>query len=228
MKSVKTLALSFVCIVVFLTLVFWGRGIVVFLRGVFIPKSDFTELTAELQAARIENQRLQAEVGANGVFEETSSLFHYKRAEVYSRYPFNEHSSVIINAGSADGIAAGMPVFLDGGILVGRVARVMRTESELLTVFDPSWKTSVTIGEDGVKALLVGGSPPRLELISKNASVGEGDLVSNVSPDFPLHAACGTLSAVQTNDHALWIEGNLTVPYALEDATSVLVLVNFP
>lgn len=227
MKSLQTLIVSIVCLGLFLLLLFGGRGVISSLRGLFVSNSRFSELQSQLQALQKENQALRFEVESKKVGV-TADRYIYQRAEVYSRYPFNERSNIIVNVGYADGVSSSMPVFLEKGILLGAVRDVRRTQSEVETIFSPTWKGSVSIGEHRVKALLEGGDPPRLRLIPNDAVVKDGDIVENGAPGFPLHATLGTLADLKTSEHTLWAEGTLQVSYTLEEATSVLVLTNFP
>ncbi len=160
-----------------------------------------------------------------GLLKSTYTLF---KTNTYSRYPFNDKSLLVIQGGSDENLALSMPVMYGDFILAGRVTRVSRTQSEVQTIFDPSWKSSVYIGASKIKAVLKGGENPTLELIPKDAVIAEGDVVVNSSPDFPLGVFIGTVSSVSKKEHDLWAKADLRVGYSFDDVRNVSVITNFP
>ncbi len=217
-------------------------GIVVFFMfhsgrnsGFFDPlRSFFTSLMnahtfeEKITALTLENQSLRNEISALKKKTGEVSVYHYKTAAVYSRYPSNDRSLVVISLGVEDGIAPGMPVMVREGVLFGKIKSVARTQSEVETIFSPQWKSSVNIGSAGAKAVLQGGAIPSLELISKEESIRDGENVSNIASEFPLGVLLGTLQSLGSSSNDVWQHGTLALPYEIQDVASVLVLVDFP
>jgi rod shape-determining protein MreC len=154
--------------------------------------------------------------------------YHYKIAEIYSRYPFNDQSMVVINLGSADGIKEGMPVFLERGVLFGKVRTVRRTQSDVETIFNTSWKTSVSIGTGNVKAVYVGGPIPTLDFIPKDAKIAAGDSILNIAPDLPLHVSLGTVLSMDPSSYDVWQRAKISPDFDLNTFNTVLVMIDFP
>lgn len=148
-------------------------------------------------------------------------------ARVYSRYPFSDKNLIAIDKGFEDGIAEGMPVLAEKGVLLGRVRVVRRTQSEVETIADPSWKTSVAVGEARVRAVLEGGVPPRLGLIPKEAVIHEGDPVTNIDPDFPMGLLIGNARAAGEDTKKVWLTADIDLPYRVDDLQSVLIMTHF-
>lgn len=148
-------------------------------------------------------------------------------AEVYSRYPLSDKSSVVISGGSDDGLKPGMPVFV-GNYLLGSISSVRRVQSDVETIFSSSWRSSVYIGSSRAKAVLHGGDAPVVELIARDAHVSKGDVVVNSSASAPLSTHLGMLGDVSGGDHDLWFTAPLATPFVFDDVRNVRVLKNFP
>ncbi len=148
-------------------------------------------------------------------------------ARVYSRYPFSDKNRIAIDKGFEDGITEGMPVLAEQGVLLGRVSAVRRVQSEVETIADPAWKTSVAVGEARVRAVLEGGVPPRIGLIPKEAAIREGDPVTNIDPDFPMGLLIGTARAAGDDAKKVWLAADVELPYRIDDLQSVFVMTHF-
>jgi len=135
---------------------------------------------------------------------------------VYSRYPFNDQSVLIIDAGSFDGIEEGTPVFAGERIILGKVKLVREKRSEVETIFNSDWRNSVAIGERRVKASLRGGVPPTLEFIPRDMEINVGDAVLSVSPDFPMNSFIGEVEEIDLSPDGVWKVATVRVPYNWE------------
>ncbi|KKW11838.1 MAG: hypothetical protein UY51_C0005G0079 [Candidatus Jorgensenbacteria bacterium GW2011_GWB1_49_9] len=179
------------------------------------------------QELKLENQSLEARLdGAMKTGSISPDRYRYFSARVYSRYPFNDRSLVIIDAGAAEGLKAGLPVLAAKGVIFGKITKVTRTQSEVQTIFDPAWRESVRVG--GAEALLTGGTSPELTLIPKEAVLAAGDKVTNLSADFPIGFLVGELGLVQNEETATWLTAALDPPYDLSGLDRVIVVVDFP
>jgi rod shape-determining protein MreC len=161
-------------------------------------------------------------------FENEGARYAAKKAKVFSKYPFNDRAILTLNIGSGDGIKEGMPVVTKENMLIGMVKKVHRTQSEVQTIFDPLWKSSVTISEGEIKAMLEGGSFPKLTLIPKDAVIQDGARVVNISPEFPYHVFLGSIKNITNNESDVWISGELDSLYEISEINEVNVITNFP
>lgn len=197
-------------------------------RAFFRSLSDAYASREEIIALRLENQSLSRELAVLMEKSEKAPDYHYKTAAVYSRYPSNDRSSIVISIGTEDGVVPGMPVMVRDGVLFGKIRSVARTQSEVETIFSPRWKSSVRIGATNAKAVLQGGAVPSITLISKEESVREGESVVNISPEFPLYASLGKIESLESSPNDVWQHGMLEISYELQDISSVFVLLDFP
>lgn len=176
-------------------------------------------LRTENASLRNELQKAEKSAGSErGTFVE---------AYLYSRYPFNDKMRIVIDKGSADGIEAGMPVFIEKNVLIGKVRSVRNFQSEVITIFDPEWKSSILVGESKTKAVLQGANEPRAELIPKDAKVEPGDEVTNIDEDFPLGVSLGTVQSVGEDTKKVWKVAPLILTYTFDEAEKVYVMTNF-
>lgn len=212
--------------------VFFGRGNVMravggvrsTIGGFFTASSS----AATVQALSIENAGLRAALVAASASSTLVGRYHYRVGQVYSRYPYNDKGMLVVNVGSAEGIRPGMPVMAGEGVLLGRVASVERTESEVQTIFSPDWKSTVEVGTSSVKAVLEGGITPTLSLIPKEAMIADGAAVTNLSPEYPFGASLGSAVGVEAVPNDVWQKADVATPFKLETVTNVLIVLDFP
>lgn len=229
MKTLKGLLATAVCVGVFILFllyrssvanVLWEvRGIAEGLWGAAYNYRAFNDL-------KLENESLKSELlKKNPIGAQTDK---YLDAQVYSHYPFNDKNALIIDKGSLDGVKTGMPVLAARGVLLGRITAVKERVSEVMTIFDPAWKSSVVVGERRTKAVLQGANNPRLELIPKDAVLKEGDAITNISPEYPIALRIGAVGAARLDEKKVWQIADVEVAFGIEDVDSVLVVTNFP
>lgn len=186
-------------------------------------------ITPDETVARLtmENQTLRAAL-ARAVSETPPRRADYIPVPLYSRYPFNDRDRITIDRGSEEGLTAGTPVFAAPDVLLGAVREVRRFRAVAETIFDPGWRSSVVVGVNRVKAVLSGGTPPRLELIPQESALSVGDVVMNIDPAFPMGAVVGLVDAVEPAAKNAWLSATLSVGYRLDALDSVLVPGRFP
>ncbi len=178
----------------------------------------------ERENAELKTQLDSATVAASG----QEHAYTYRTVQVYSRYPMDGGGRVTIDAGSDNGVREGMPVLLSPGTLIGRVAAVRRTQSEVETIWSATWKSAAKVLPDGAKVLLQGGAEPRLDLVSRSAVFTEGARAVNVSPEFPLGLLVGTVGERGDDGGGLWLSYGLRTPADENTLSAVLVVLNFP
>lgn len=190
------------------------------LRG--LVNSDFSYENFQKLILVQEKFNLLSQIGQNNSpFKNENNLI---AVDIYSRYPFNDQAKLVVNAGSADGLRTGLPVLATEGVLLGKIVRTEKHLSEIQTIFDPAWRSTVGIGPQKIQALLKGGLTSSLYLIEPTAEIAEGMAVVNLMPDFPYGLLLGRLANLKKTPAQPWISGELEPLYDLNKLNRVLVV----
>ncbi|MEK7574475.1 MAG: rod shape-determining protein MreC [Patescibacteria group bacterium] len=201
-------------------------GVYFYQKNIFISLDKFKNYNSALTELRLENQGLR-----QNIQELTNKLNlnsqPYLTAQVYSRYPFNNNQSLIIDAGFKAGVKVGWPVLTAEHYLLGKIIKVKADTSEVETVFSPNWRSTVKIGPLGAEALLVGGRQPRLEFISTNAKIDLDNDVLSVSPDLPLNLFVGKVSEVISQPAASLWQAKLKTDYDPNQLRKVFIITDY-
>lgn len=185
-----------------------------------------TALTAgpDSVATETQNEALQAQLATLQVV--SSQLPQAPaddiRAMVYSRYPFNFKNEVLVNAGSANGVAEGKAVLFQG-VLIGSVEKAYADSALVETVFDSGFKMPVRVGKSGYDALFIGGAYPKLSSIDKNAKVTAGDIVYAAAPGFPYGLPVAVVDGTSTSSDNLFLDASLRFAYDMNAVQTVLI-----
>lgn len=228
MKTLKGFFKAFILIALFVVLFFFrnqATGVFAGVRGFvtsFFHSADyrtFADMKTENISLKKELEKLKA--------LETKDKSQFLEARVYSHYPFSDKNIIVVDKGAVDGVSEGMPVLVKKNVLLGKVKSVRQFQSEVETIFDPSWKSSVSIGGGHVKAVLHGANTLSAELIPKDASLKLGDEVQNIAPELPIGLSVGVVSATSTDEKKVWQIATIDASFAIEDIDSVLIMTNF-
>ncbi len=138
--------------------------------------------------------------------------------------------SIIINRGSRDGIAIGMPVVTELG-LVGRVIQVSADASQVQLITDEnsavSARLQTTRDEGSVIGQLSGGL--RLTFVNLDSNIIEGDLVftSGLGGNFPPDILIGQVTSVQQFEFELFQSAEVRSRIDFDTLEFVLVITSF-
>jgi len=233
MKSFRILILGIAFAAVVLVVFLSRAPLAHFFQNIRIMA--FGAADPEFSYESYENLKMQKDVLAQNYaigedLNQVSSAGRYRSeaADVFSDYPFNNYASLTLDRGSEDGIKVGMPVLASDGVLLGEIKSVSRTQSEAETIFDPNWRSAAAFGPDRVKALLVGGPAPYLDLIPKDATTTPGDPVFNLAKDFPLDLNLGKVLDFEPGGNGIWSKAKVEPPVRFENLEKVMVILNFP
>src|SRR5882724_4659233 len=128
------------------------------------------ELLRQNEALRQENQQLQLQVKeADKTAQENERLrkllgwqqrsrLKLKLARVVLSDPANWWRSVRIDLGTRDGISNNLPVLTPQGFLVGRVAQVTLTGSQVVLLGDPNCKVAARVDNSSGDTGIIGAS----------------------------------------------------------------------
>ncbi|MEK7479414.1 MAG: rod shape-determining protein MreC [Patescibacteria group bacterium] len=238
MKSFGIYITFFLLCVAFFLFIFFYRGIATgvfrgsrFLSGAFSSgdASRLLELEKENALLKEENFRLGSRSPSPLSFRGGEVIW----AGVYSRYPFSDKETLVVDFGAREGATSGMPVLAGDNVLIGEIVSVQNAQSEVRTMFDARWVGSVFIrlsSSPGVTArgVLKGGSAPRVELVGSEFPLRKGDVVVNASEKFPLGLPLGVLETLKKGEGGFWEEVTLRPIFRSRDLSTVSVLRDFP
>jgi len=203
--------------------------------GLFAAREENARLRRQLDAAEHELFRLRAEalqtaedrrlLGAGsalpGVVGSVPILLSEQRAGAHS---------VLIGAGSADGVAPGSPLAVPSGI-VGRVVTVGLRVSRAQLLLDASAAAGARIARTGELGVVRGDGHGALTLnnIATTSSVARGDLVESAGIDgiYPRGVPIGRVESVSRGSK-LFLEVRVTPSADFSRLTDVLLLAPSP
>ncbi|GAB3114750.1 rod shape-determining protein MreC [Bordetella tumbae] len=146
-----------------------------------IELSQVTTHAAQLAA---ENAQLRRLLGVTDTVDQTAVVVEvlYEPADSFQQ-------RLVFNKGSQAGLAPGMPVIDEGGV-VGQIVRVTPQASEAALVTDERVSVPVQVLRNGLRLIAFGSnSPGRIEVrfLAANADIQEGDTIvtSGVGGLFP-------------------------------------------
>ena len=211
---------------------------------------DFITSPSDVTTLRQRNAELEAEVArlqqqVIGLQEQQAEatilavLLKYAREQPESSYqaskvigrdvsPFLR--SIWIGSGSDQGIARGMPVATDRG-LVGRVIEVRASVSRVQLITDPEAAVNLRFQQsraDGVLAAQLNGEL-WVDLIDQNAAIAQGELVltSGLGGGFPADIPIGRVVSVRKRDYELFQQAVIQPTVEFDNLDIVLVITNF-
>lgn len=138
--------------------------------------------------------------------------------------------TIIINRGTRDGIAAGMPVATGQG-LVGRVIQVSANASRVLLISDPSSSVSARLQNTRDEGAVVGQTSGALlmEFIPLDSQLRDGELVitSGLGGNFPPDLVIGQVTNVRLAPSGLYQIAQVRSLISLDTLEFVLVITDF-
>ena len=155
-------------------------------------------------------------------------------AAVIAHVPDDPSGSFIINIGQSQGIASGMPVITENG-LVGIVGRVSERYCRVLTLMDPAVNIGVldsTTLDTGIltgDAAMSEDNTARLTYLRLQSEAAAGDLIltSGYGEQIPQGLTVGYLSEVSLAATGLTLEGVIDLSARPENARQVFVITDF-
>lgn len=215
----KYLILIIILAAVVLIWLYWDP-IFVGLDKIKNPNQEFKEL-------QLQNQGLRQEVAELRDKLEFNSHQPLLTAQVFSRYPYNDNQSLIIDLGSKDGVKTNQPVLAAGNYLLGKVASAKIDTSEIKTIFSADWRSAVRIGPDKIDAVLAGGRQPTLQFIPADAKINLDDEVVSASPDLPLNLFIGRVSETNFSPTASLQQAKLKIDYNPNQIRKVFIVTDY-
>jgi rod shape-determining protein MreC len=194
------------------------------------------ELERQNAALQIENVRLHEDLAD---YQTVSQLLDFTRentelqtiaAEVIGRDSSNFLHSIIINKGAADGLAPGMAVVTERG-LVGRVTAVSPSSAKVMLLTDPSSAVNARLQTSRADGIVEGQLTPalRMRLIPQEETVQQGEvaLTSGLGGNFPAGLVIGQVVSVERRDVDLFQTAEIHPTVDFNRLEIVLVVTNF-
>lgn len=166
--------------------------------------------------------------------KEENEDFTFCPASVIARDGADVYNSIVINKGSADGIAVGMPVIC-GNYLVGSVRQVGVSSSTVYTVLNPSLNISayeVRTGEEGYvttdTALSMDGQCKMIRL-NDDTSIATGGIVctSGIGGSYPRNLIIGTVRTVHNESTDITAYAVLEPGIGITNILEVFVITSY-
>ena len=194
---------------------------------------DLEELVGQYQNEQIARRELQHD------FERLAAQFNYQQINQDARYLAAETIAteasgllrgIIINRGFRDGVAIGMPVVTDRG-LVGRVVKVIANASQVLLITDGNSAVSARLQSSRAQGSVLGsgGGGLRMSLIPLNTVIQENDIVmtSGLGGNFPADLVLGRVASIRQFEFELFQEAELSSFIDFDRLETVLVITSF-
>lgn len=178
---------------------------------------------AELEEARLENERLQKIVG----FIEASKL-DALGARVIGRPPSAWEGSLLIDRGSADGVKTGMPVLAPEGLL-GQTVEVTEHSAKVRLITDQRSGVAALIQATRAEGVVRGSIEGLLsmEYVSRTSTVTVGDVVitSGMGGVYPKGLMIGEVETMELDDNDLYPSIVVRPTAQFEGIEEVVVLI---
>jgi rod shape-determining protein MreC len=198
------------------------------------------ELQSLADSLMIENVRLKELESENETlrqllqFTQANPTHSYRAAEVMGHVvgqdPSNLLRYIIIDAGAGDGVAKGMPVVTDRG-LVGRIVEVSSRSSKALLITDVSSSVNAIIQSSRATGVVEGKADGGLVMkyIPQQVTVNVGDIIltSGLGATFPKRLVIGQVTAVHKRDIEMFQQAEIKPTVDFERLEIVLVITNF-
>jgi rod shape-determining protein MreC len=208
-------------------------------------------LQKENESLRIENIRLQEQYVAENEqlrglldFKNANPTFNLVGGDVVARgqsaivvgqdtNPYLRY--LIINVGSRDGVAIGMPVVASGAVLVGRVAGVSPHLAYVQLINDPTSQVAALLQGSRISGMVVGREDPEqgnslvMTEILPNETLTENEIVitSGLGGILPKGLILGQIENLSYQEAALFQEAVLRPALDYRRLEAVVVILDF-
>jgi rod shape-determining protein MreC len=210
------------------------------LRDVQLLRQRAEQLQVEVNRLSVENARL-VEVEQENLqlrqllnFTRNNPQYDYRAAAVVGQKIGEDTSnllfSIFVDVGARDGVAPGMPVVTDRG-LVGQVTRVGPNVAEVLLLIDPANVVNGRVLNSRVTGIVHGSVDAGLvmERIPQGEAVRQGDIVvtSGLGGNFPDKLVIGQVTEVSQRDSDMFQTAHIRPTVDFGRLETVLVITTF-
>ena len=203
------------------------------LQSLQARNADLEDALARYQAELIELREIASDYERLAQlldYTSTAANQEFVTADVINIDQTGLRRSITINRGTRDGIAIGMPVVTDQG-LVGRVLDISANAARVLLITDRDSAVSARLQTSRVEGSLRGqlSGNLRLTMVPPGDSVAVGDLVltSGLGGNFPADIVIGVVASSRQFEFELFQEAEVTSFNSFEALEIVLVMTSF-
>lgn len=126
-----------------------------------------------------ENENLKSALGRSATGDDILGV-------ILSRPPMSPYDTLIIDIGTADGVAVGNKVYTEGDVLVGDIAEAYLHQSKVSLFSSPGRTTSILIGSSTVETLATGrGAGNYVAKLPVEVKIKKGDPI--ITPQIRMH-----------------------------------------
>ena len=155
-------------------------------------------------------------------------------SSVIARTPEN-FGSFTIDCGESDGVSLYDPVMTGDG-LVGYIGELGTTTARVVTLFSPECNVGAVSADTGDSGNVTGSLSlsekglTRMEMIARDASLGEGSLLvtTGLTGSFPKGILIGTVQSVTLEENGISCWAEVRPAADIEGTTAVFVITDFP
>ncbi len=191
------------------------------------------ETLAQYQAELVELREIESD------YERLTGLLDYTTtredqgfvmADVIDVDQSGQLRTITVNRGRRDGLAVGMPVVTQQG-LVGRVLNVGAGASRVLLITDPTSAVSVRIQRNRVEGTILGqlSGNLRLTFVPLDQDIQESDIIitSGLGGNFPPDIVVGVVTSIRQFEFELYQEAQVRSFNDFDTLEFVLVVTSF-
>jgi rod shape-determining protein MreC len=188
-------------------------------------RKKVNELKAEMilyQEGYLESQRLKKLLS---IIDDTDH--DYIAARVIGKEQASLSKIILINKGSAQGLAVGMPVVAYPGV-IGRITDITWHSARVLLLNDESSNVDALVQRNRTQGIIRGAGSRGciLKYVSKTQDVKEGDTIvsSGIGGVFPKGIIIGTVNHVDRQEAGLFLKINVTPAIDFSKLEEVLII----
>lgn len=140
---------------------------------------------------------------------------------------FENNRSFVVDNGTNDGIAVGMPVILKGEVVIGKISDASYNTAKVKTIIDISSKIAAITSSGKISGLVRGlGSDIIFDLIAKDKKPEIGDLIISSGTDglWPRGLIIGKVKEVNSEDNQVFNTANIELIADFRNFDNVFIL----
>ncbi len=190
------------------------------------------QLTIEnvrLRDIEVENESLRSLLG----FRQSNPTFAVRGGQIVGRVVGRDPNLLqylVVDLGARQGIAAGMPVMSDVG-MVGRIVEVNANSSKVLLITDANSAINAIVQGSRVLGVVQGvdGGNPRMKYLAQDATISPGDIVltSGLGGNLPKGLVIGQIVKVSHRDYEMFQEAEVRPTVNFGRLELVLIVTEF-
>jgi len=199
---------------------------------------DWEEIEKQLQSLIVEKAALQTQVNEK---EELLKQCNFLKplnlaavsARVIGKNPEANLQAIILDRGAADGIAAGMALISEAGIMVGKITRVNNHTSEAALTTDARSRIAALIQNSSQSKGIISGEHGlslKMELIPQNEKVSAGDIIvtSGLEQNIPSGLAIGRVIRTEAEANSYFQTAYIQPLTKMDNLTVVSIIKSQP